>query len=334
MRAYKELAFNYSIFGLLLSSNLSLPGLAPVNSSTCVPDVKLHLGISPCTNRTIPQGNEELAYESSYLNETGEAVLRIWRIVPGRHLRLSYCDGTQFWVDREGANLWALWPDTSSLENTASYLLGPVFGVLLRLRGMICLHASAVTFKDCSVAFVGSEGAGKSTTAAAFVRRGHPAISDDIVALVERGGFRIMPAYPHLSLWPDSVNFLYGSPDVLPCISPDLQKRRLALGNRFEERSLPLGAIYILGDRRADCAPFVETISDREAMIGLVVNSYATNILDRPMRAQEFNVFGRLLPTVPLRRATPHRDPSRIEELCEVILEDFELLQLKKCDRG
>lgn len=331
------MAFNYSVFGLLLSSNLCLPGLAPVNSSTFVPDVKFHLGISPWSDRTIPPGDEELTYESPYLNEAGEAVLRVWRIAPGAHLRLSYYDGTQFWVDREGINLWALWPDTSSLEDMASYLLGPVFGVLLRLRGMICLHASGVTFKDRSVAFVGSQGAGKSTTAAAFVRRGHQAISDDIVALVERGDFRVVPAYPHLALWPDSVNFLYGSPDVLPPISHDWQKRRLALGNpvnRFEERSLPLGAIYILGDRRADRAPLVETISGRDAMIELVVNSYATNILDRAMRTQEFNVFGRLVSSVPLRRAIPHQDLGRIEEFCQVILDDFELLQLKRSGRA
>ena len=275
-------------------------------------------------------------YESSYLNETAEPVLRIWRIAPGTHLRLSYCDGTQFWLDREGVTLWALWPDTSSLENTTSYLLGPVFGLLLRLRGMICLHASAVTLQDRSIAFVGSEGAGKSTTAAAFVRRGHPAISDDIVALAEGGDFRVMPAYPHLALWPDSVNLLYGSSHVLPHISPDWQKRRLALGhqvNGFEQRSLPLGAIYILGDRRADPAPFVETISDREALMALVVNSYATNILDREMRAQEFNIFSRLVSSVPVRHIIPHQDPARIEELCQVIQEDFELLQLKKSSR-
>jgi len=251
----------------------------------------------------------------------------------GTHLRLSYCDGTQFWVDRDGVNLWALWPDSSSLENTASYLLGPVFGVLLRLRGTICLHASAVTFKDYSIALVGSEGAGKSTTAAAFVRRGHPAISDDIVALAERGDFQVMPAYPHLALWPDSANLLYSPPDVLPRISSDSQKRRLVLGNqanRFEERSLPLGAIYILGNRRAGSAPFVETISEREAMIHLVVNSYATNILDSAMRTHEFNVFSRLVSSVPVRCAIPHRNPERIEELCRVILEDFESLLLRR----
>ncbi|HXN21357.1 MAG TPA: serine/threonine protein kinase [Candidatus Dormibacteraeota bacterium] len=272
-------------------------------------------------------------YESFSLNELREPVLRIWRIAFGTYLRLAYCDGTQFWLDRAGATVWALWPDTSSLEITASYLLGPVLGLLLRLRGITCLHASAVTLKDRSIALVGSEGAGKSTTAAAFVRLGHPAISDDVVALEEQGGdFRVAPAVPHLALWPDSVSLLYGSSDAFPRISPDWEKRRLALGSqgtRFEERRLPLGAIYILGDRRADPAPFVETIPDRAALMALVVNSYATNILDPEMRAQEFKVLGRLVSSVPVRHVSPHQDPARIEELCQVIREDFETLEPK-----
>ena len=121
-------------------------------------------------------------------------------------LHLAYSDGTQFWLDRKGAAIWAAWSERSSLENAISYLLGPVLGLLLRLRGIVCLHASAVAFDDHCVAFVGSAGAGKSTTAAAFAKLGCGIVSDDIVGLVERDGiFYVLPAYPHLCLWPESV---------------------------------------------------------------------------------------------------------------------------------
>jgi len=65
---------------------------------------------------------------------------------------------------------------------------------------------------------------------------------------------------------------LYGSLEALPRIIPDWEKRRLMLGNqeaRFENRSLPLGAIYILGERRPDPAPFVEAIRPRAALLSL-----------------------------------------------------------------
>jgi hypothetical protein len=91
---------------------------------------------------------------------------------------------------------------------------------VLRLRGVICLHASAVNINDRSVIFVGSEGAGKSTMAAAFARQGFFVLSDDIVALSEYGReFRALPACPRVNLWPDSVEILYGSREALPRIT-------------------------------------------------------------------------------------------------------------------
>jgi len=324
------LDLNYSVFGMLLRSNEILSGVAPIPSTSNPPDLELHLGVSPYPERKVSPDEEELTYTSSYRAETGEPVLKIWRGAKDAFLRIAYLDGTQFWLDRKRENLWATWPERSSLEETLTYLLGPILGLLLRLRGVTCLHASAVAIEDRCVAFVGPEAAGKSTTAAAFARQGYGVLSDDIVALVERdGAFHVMPAYPHLCLWPDSVKMLYGSSEMLPRFSPEWEKRRLALGDqgtRFENRPLPLGAIYLLGDRRLDPAPFVEAIRPRAALLSLVADTYANKILDREMRGREFAVLGQLLSTVPVRRAYPHVDATRLEELCKVIQEDLAAL--------
>src|SRR5260370_17115886 len=95
-------------------------------------------------------------------------MLRVWYVAAGAFLRVDYTGGPQCWLDRKREVLWADWPETSSLEDTCSYLLGPVLGYLLRLRGVTCLHASAVAFDNSCVAFVGTAGLGKTTTAAAF----------------------------------------------------------------------------------------------------------------------------------------------------------------------
>jgi hypothetical protein len=199
---------------------------------------------------------------------------------------------------------------------------------MLRLRGIVCLHASAVAFDDHCVAFVGSAGAGKSTTAAAFAKLGRSIVSDDIVGLVERDGiFHVLPAYPHLCLWPESVTMLYGSPDALPQLLHDWEKRQLALGENgthFEERTLPLRAIYILGERRPDSAPVVGAIAEREVLLSLVANTYATNLIDRTMRGEEFALLSRLISSVPVRIVHPSGDPTRLEDLCRVIQSDFE----------
>lgn len=325
------MALNYFVFGLLLHSNIALPGIAPTHSTAPSADIELHLGFSPYAGVELSLDGEELTYVSTSCTEKGEPALHIWRAKDGL-LRIAYPDGTQFWLDGNCENLWATWPDSSSLAETSTYLLGPIFGLLMRLRGVTCLHASAVAFKNLGVAFVGPEGSGKSTTAAAFAQRGYGILSDDIVALIERkGAFHVMPAYPHLNLWPDSVKMLYGAAEALPRCSPDWDKRRLALGeegSRFESRALPLGAIYVLGDRRQDGAPFAEAMRDRDALVSLVSNTYANKILDRELRASEFDVLGRVVAAVPVRQVHARSDATGLQQFCKIIEDDLATLKL------
>lgn len=324
------MSFHYFVFGLRLCSNLPLSGVVKSDSPAEKCDVELHLGTLPDATAENPNDPEELSYVSADIDASGEPLLKISKVGNGAFVRLTYADGTRFWLDRKRAHVWATWPSELSLENTVSYVLGPVLGVLLRLRGVTCLHASAVTIGDRGVVFVGQTGTGKSTTAAAFARQGHGVISDDIVALVEEEGtFQVLPAYPHLCLWPESVQMLYDSPEALPRLLPNGDKRRMSLGvegTRFEKRCLPLGAIYVLGERRSDPAPYVEVIRLQNALLTLVAETYANKILDRETRAEEFALLGRLVTTVPIRRVYANADASRLKELCKIICEDFESL--------
>jgi hypothetical protein len=327
-----EVNFTYSVFGLLLRSNLPIPELIPVEVSESGPVVVIHMDNSPYVGGQIPRERETLIHTSAYTDEAGQPALRIWEVDERNLLRLEYYDRTQFWMDRKGTELWARWPSNLTIEDAATYLLGPILGLLLRLRGVTCLHASAVAFADHAVAFVGSEGAGKSTTAALMARKGCAVISDDVVALVERdGAYFVNPAYPYLCLWPDSVAMVYGPEKKLPSFSASWEKRLLSLaGNdlRFEAQTLPLGAIFVLGERGlAPDAPFLEQLTPREALLALVVNSYATNLLDKEMRASEFELLGRMIEKVPIRRLVPREDPARSDELCEVIFRCYEAIK-------
>ena len=277
-----------------------------------------------------------MTYVSADIHSSGEPMLQISNIGKDAFVRLAYADGTQFLFDRERANVWATWPDEIPLENTIAYVLGPVLGVLLRLRGVTCLHASAVSIESRAVVFAGQTGTGKSTTAAAFARQGYAVIADDVVALSEEeGAFRVLTTYPHLCLWPESVQMLYDSPEALPRLLPSGDKRRMPLGvkgTRFEKRCLPLGAIYVLGDRRSDPAPYIEVIRPQSALLTLVAETYANKILDRETRAREFAFLGRLVTTAPVRRVHANADASRLKELCKVIRQDFASLDLPISD--
>jgi hypothetical protein len=317
----------YFAFGLSVASDLPVPGLVP-RTGFVGADVHLWFRQRPPRLKE-PQSGETPFYVSPDGNGMGVPSLRVQITNDGGYFCFRYTDGTKFLVDRGGTNVWASWPRTLTLEDTATYLVGPVLGFLLRLRGITCLHASAVALGGRAFALVGPPRAGKSTTAAAFARRGVLVLSDDLVALSDEGGcLKAQPGIPRIRLWPESVCALYGAPDALPLLTPNWDKRYLDLaanGPLFQQLPLPLAAIYLLGERSLDArAPFVEGLPAPEGLMDLVANTYTNRLLDRLMRAQEFNALGRVVTRIPIRRVIPHADPASLGKLCEVLLEDFQ----------
>jgi hypothetical protein len=270
---------------------------------------------------------------SPLCDENSQPVLRVWTLDGGAYFKLLYGDGTQFLVDRSGTRVWTTWPDTLTLEDTAIYLEGPVLGFVLRLRGVTCLHSSAVAIGGQAVAFVGEAGSGKSTTAATFASLGFPVLAEDVVALFEAGDrFLVQPGYPRVRLWPESFVNLFGPSNALPFLTPNWDKRYLDLTSgdyRFQEEPLPLGAIYMIGERTSDpSAPFIKPVSGRSGMMLLVKNTYTNYMLDMTSRVQEFELLSKLVTRVPLRQINPHTDPTRLSKLCEIVLNDFQSMRV------
>lgn len=274
---------------------------------------------------------EQLWRVSVGVEANGEPAFQVWSGSEPDYFRLRYADGTGFLIDKNGRWVSATWPESSTLEDTATYLLGPVMGLVLHLRGVPCLHASAIAIGDRAIALVGAAGAGKSTTAAAFAQRGYPVLSDDILALARQGSeFFVWPTHPHLRLWPESVELLFDSADALPRITPNWEKRYLDLtgdGFYFQETPLPLAAIYILHGRQAStAAPGVALASGAESLTTLVGHTYAGTLLEPSVRAAEFDFLADLMAAVPVRRVTRHGNPAQVEALCDLILNDFQRL--------
>ena len=350
--------FVYPLFGLELHSNLALPEISSIRlapdrllDAALRPDseckITLHLKSTPYNTPASRPPNEpppdpsiveSPIYTSEFHDHLGQPALRIWKVNDGRFWRIEYFDGTQFWFNRGGDEVWGTWPENLTIEDAATYLLGPVLGLLLRMRGSTCLHGSAVSLGDAVVAFVGPQGAGKSTTAAALAQQGCPIVSDDVVALAEVDGeFRVHPAYPYLCLWPESVEALFGSAEALPRFSSAYEKRCLSLESRklgFESRQLPLRAIYVFGDRRSEMAPVINAMSAQNSFLALVANAFATNVLDPVLRANEFATLGRLIPRIPVRQVVAHADPKRLPALCKLIREDVESLNPSSSHRS
>jgi len=292
--------FTYSAFHLKLRSNLAIPGLVACESRVSFPSVRLHLGCRPAE----PQGfGQELIYTSAYLDDTGEPALRVWQMEGTGNLHLAYSNGMEFWIDRGGSQVWAVWPAESSLEDAATYLLGPVLGALLRIRGTACLHASAVAWQGRAIAFVGPPGAGKSTTAAMLTNEGCALLSDDVLALKEhRGILHVLPAYPFLCLWPESAALVCGSTQSLPRFVPAWEKRCLAVAGplKLQTHMLPLAAVCVLSERAEGCLPSASRLPPQTALAALLANSYGARMLLSEMRAREFRVLTHLVCSTPI----------------------------------
>jgi len=315
-----------TLYGLGVQSSVPLAALADLAPALKV-DVRISFGASPALGGAHAWSEY---YASPERNERGVHHVRVSRSRHPDLYRVDYEDGTRIFVDGCGSNIWALDAEGATIEDTATYLLGPTLGFVLRLRGVTCLHASVIAIDGRAIVLAGPSGFGKSSLAAAFATRGFPILGDDVAALVDGGDcFAACPAYPRIRLWPRSVEALFGSPDALPRITPTWDKRFLALDGgrfRFEERTLEVGAVYLLADRDpAAGGPRIEALGGHEALMGLVGNTYTNYLLDKPMRARELDALSRLASSTRIRRAVPAIEFSRIGELCDAIEADLDV---------
>jgi hypothetical protein len=319
------------IYGLGVVANKPIPTIphSPIENA----DVRVSFGILPDWINSLQPHEIETTYVADYADECGKPAVVLSKLHDGNFYRFSYADNTEFVIDNRGREIWTTWQEPLTLEDTATYLLGPVMGFVLLLRGLVCLHASAIVVDDAAIALVGPAGAGKSTTAAAFSALGFSVLAEDVVTLDDRDDyFLVRPAYPCIRLWPASAASLYGSRSALPPLTPNWDKCYLDLtqqSGQFESTPRPLAAIYLLAERKDDPeAPFVQPLDQAAGLIELIANTYGTKMLDKHMRARQFDLLSRVLAHVPLRRVTPHADAGRIPALCELLLADFGTLNV------
>ena len=309
----------YHLYGLEVETDAAFPAL-PARGEGGPPDVRVCVGAHPAEAERAEGWTRR--YLSDRANADDEPTVAVDASGDGGWLRLRYADGTTFTVNAAGSRIGCTWRPPMTLEDAATYLLGPVFGMVLRLRGLTCLHASAVAVGERALLACGPAGSGKSTAAAAFAARGRGVLADDVAALEPRGGRLVVRgAYPQLRLWPEAARALYGGAAALPRLTPNWEKRfvDLAAARAFEAGPLPLAAVYLLAPREEDGAPRVEAVPAAQAMLALVANTYAGWVPDRAAQARDLALYGRLAREVPVLRAVPHADPARLPELCALL---------------
>lgn len=313
---------DYWAYGLGISSNVEIPALGNSRTSgSC--DIEFQVGQAP---EWVAQATPDPGVVVHCPSMPGQAdsSLTITDWFSGKFLQLRYEDGTRFVLDGAATRIWAEAGGGLSHDDVFTYFVGPVMGFVLQRRKKLALHASAVVLGGTAFAFCGEAGTGKSTTAAALALRGNPALSDDICLLQDLYARKhVVPGYPRVTLWPDSVSQLFASAEALPLVVAGWEKRFLPLDGSvagFANRPVPLGAIYLLGPRSNEPgAPFVERLSQRQAALALVQNTYMNYLLSKEQRAAEFYAIANLVSEVNCFRVTPHTDAARLRDLAALI---------------
>ena len=282
--------------GLFIAADVPIPGF-PVSTASNLPDLYIHLDArAPWHDLPV-----EEFYRADYLNADGQPMVTVGRASGG--VRFQYGDGTLVWIDDEGRRVWCRPAPGATLEDTAVYLTGPILGFVLRERGHVALHASAVKIGDAALAIVGPHGAGKSTTAAALATRGFPLISDDVLHMRKAAaGWSAEPYAYGLRLWPDAVRLVLGPGVSLPRLTPTWDKRLLRV-DAFAVTAAadPVAVCAILfieeASQEADVQRFVP-LGRAEAVVRLAANSSASHLLDDSGRAREFHALADLVRSV------------------------------------
>lgn len=128
------------------------------------------------------------------------------------------------------------------------YILSEALGIILFQKGLLLIHASAIKIGSQTIVFFGNAGIGKSTTAAAFAKRGHTVLTDDMVAIKvdESNGIKVIPGFPQIKIWPPSVEGLGYNGEALTPLFSGSRKRVIQQRENFPKESIPLSQLFFL----------------------------------------------------------------------------------------
>lgn len=241
----------YTVFGLVLASEIELPELAPAPGGAAAHAI-VRRGV-------IDLPEAEVGYSPA---EEGATLLTVGGV--GRFLI------------REAREIVVDAPEAAA-RNVRLFLLGSALGALLHQRGLMPLHANAVVIDGGAFAFCGHSGAGKSTMAAWFHDRGAPILADDVcvIGFDAEGAPQAYPGIPRLRLWRQALEETGRLAEDFERSFDALDKYDVPVSPRSQPDPTPLAAIYLLDSVPAGLAAgTIERLTGVAAVETLVSNTY------------------------------------------------------------
>ena len=239
---------------------------------------------------------------------------------------LSFVDVADFLVFADCRLIDCYGKEDTTVETIRHLLLDQVLPRVLSQQGRTVLHGSAVCVQGEAVAFLGDGGWGKSTLVASFCRLGFPHLTDDCLLLSEQGNqFFVIPSYPGLRLWPDSMALLFPGERRSRSGAHYTGKMRInPTGGQlpFCPGPTPLRRLYVLSPDSTTGALFsIRPLSRREALAELIKHTYRLDITDRGRLRKEFAALSRVATSLTVSQVAFKRDLSLLPATRDAILE-------------
>lgn len=220
----------YLAFGLTIKTAVNFTGI--LQPSAAPPDVCIDEGI--VLEKAGQQTRLQRRGIRARFGKTETGVVLNWEGVG----KFNVSGGSRIVYQNLGA-------DESTLR---LFLLSEVLGIILYQRGLFLLHASAVMVNNEALVFMGVPGAGKSTTATAFGKVGHPVLTDDLVAIqfIDSKPY-VIPAFSQYKVWRNALNGLHiNSSDLEPSFEGADKFLITQPLETFPQKPVPLRRITIL----------------------------------------------------------------------------------------
>jgi hypothetical protein len=185
-------------------------------------------------------------------------------------------------------------PDNGALLlDVRAYLLGTIFTVLCQQRGLLPLHASAVSThpvdgRQGAAAFLARSGQGKSSLAAHLAQRGFRVLADDVCLVDPTAADQAMviPTAPWLKLWRDSLQHLGEQAEGLQRVFSEDDKYRLPLAVGLAPEPIRK-LIFLENTEDPSTVPRIEDVSAVEAIPSLMDLTHQAYLLEATGQRQK-----------------------------------------------
>ncbi|GAB3666576.1 hypothetical protein GCM10028791_42420 [Echinicola sediminis] len=297
------MSYHYQVYGLNISSELELPELLPSGDQDKT-DVSIFFGDTPeGLEKCLKKGVTYEVGQSEFLFEIFD-VARFY-IADGKSITIRPNEGGR--------------PDDIRL-----FILGTCFGAILHQRQVLPIHASAIEHQGEAVLFMGSSGAGKSTTASAFRLTGHSAITDDVCPIKIIDGLPYaVPGYPQSKLGEDAMESLAIDKSQYGLVREGIGKRAVRYREGFASEPVRIKACYLLKIEKSAEATEMETIIDSDRFIALKSNVYRKHIAESmKLQFHLLSTIGSIANNCKIKTVKRPQDSS-IDEVMAVIKQDL-----------